>query len=373
MDFRMTEEQRELAAGAARFAGSRLAGSATPGDWKECARFGLPGLAVPAEYGGSGLDALSVACVMESLGRATPRRGLLFSLNAQMWACQHPVVRFGSEKQKQRYLPGLCDGSIVGAHAMTEAESGSDAFALHTRAARHGTGWVLNGAKTFITNAPAADVFLVFATTDRSGKFASLCAFLVPRETPGLRVGPPMAMSGLDGAHLAEVVFHDCAVDADGLLGRPGLGMAIFNSAMTWERALMVATSVGAMRRQLDHTVQHARERRQFGRPIGEFQGVSHKIVQMRTRLDAARLLTRRAAWALDHAAKEADVYGAVAKIYVSESFVASSLDALQIHGASGLDKENELNGFLADSVAGRIYSGTSEVLGNYVARRMGL
>jgi alkylation response protein AidB-like acyl-CoA dehydrogenase len=374
----MTAQQRELRDAVARFAMSKLADGLKSGEshmdlWRYCAEFGILGLAVPQAYGGSGLDALSVTHVMEELGRRCPHSGLLFSLGAQMWACQHPILHFGTEAQRQRYLPLLSDGTLIAAHAMTEAASGSDAFALRTRASRHGSRWILDGVKTFITNAPIADLFVVFATLDAKKGFSSLCAFLVPRNSAGIVVGPAIRLPGLNGSEMAEVSLNSCEVGENSLLGRPGSGMAIFSSTMRWERALIMSCTVGAMERQLAMCAEYTTQRKTSGQPIGFHQAVAHKIVDMRTRLDTARLLIRRAAKALDEADKQADLYAAMAKLHVSEAFVASSLDAIQIHGAYGLTDEAGLSTFLYDALASRVYSGTSEILRNYIARRIGL
>ncbi|MCO1577292.1 acyl-CoA dehydrogenase family protein [Crossiella sp. SN42] len=340
--------------------------------WRRCAEAGLLGLTVPAEYGGGGADALTAALAMEALGQGCRDSGLMFSLNAQMWAAQHPIARFGSAEQKQRYLPALCGGELIAAHGMTEPGSGSDAFALRTSAVRDGDKWRLTGSKLFVTNAPVAGLFVVFASTDRNRGFAGLTAFLVPRDTPGLSVGPDERKLGLHGSPMAQVFLDDCVLAADALLGKPGGGAAVFLSSMDWERTLILACVVGAMARQLAETVAFAKEREQFGHPIGEFQAVSHKVAAMRLRLESARLLVRRAAWALDHR-DDPRLHGALAKLAVSESYVASSLDALQIRGGSGFLAESGLGQELLDAVGSRLYSGTSETLMNLVAKKVGL
>ncbi|MEV6927309.1 acyl-CoA dehydrogenase family protein [Dactylosporangium sp. NPDC051485] len=378
MDFGWSAEQRELRDVVDRFAGRELGG--VPGDaaefpaklWKRCAAAGIQGLALPEPYGGSAADARTTALAMETLGRHCRDYGLLFSLGAQMWAVQHPIARFGTEEQKRRYLPSLCDGSLVGAHAMTEPGSGSDAFGLTSTAGRTEDGWVLDGTKSFVTNAPVASLFLVFATTDRARGATAISAFLVPRNTPGLTVGRPVAKMGLATSPMADVALSGCRVGNDAMLGRPGHGLAIFLSAMAWERTLILAPALGTMQRQLDQCVDFARQRRQFGRPIASFQAVSHRIVEMRQRLESARLALYRAAWALD-TGDRSTADGALAKLAVSEAFVASSLDAIQVHGGAGYLVDVGLERTLRDAVAGRIYSGTSELLMNMIANKMGL
>ena len=296
----------------------------------------------------------------------------MFSLGAQMWACEHPLVHFGSEQQKRRYLPSLCDGSLIASHAMTEPGSGSDAFALSTTAEQSGDGWVLNGSKTFATNAPESGLFVVFATTDRSLGFAGLCAFLVERDTPGLELGRPFSKMGLRTSHLSEVYLSDCRVPADALLGSAGAGMSIFASSMRWERGLILAPALGTMQRQLERCVVYARERTQFGQPIGAFQAISHKLAEMRLRLESAHLMLYRTAWLLD-SGQASDLDAAMTKLHLSECLVQSSLDALQIHGGSGYMSETGLERDVRDALASRIYSGTSELQRNVIARSLGL
>lgn len=341
-------------------------------DWIKCAQVGLVGIPVPSDYGGLGASATTVAGALEGLGYGCVDNGLIFSLNAHMWACEMPIVHFGTDAQKRRWLPGLCDGSLIAGHGMSEPESGSDAFALRTTATRVKDGWVLNGSKTFVTNAPESDLFIVFATTDRSLGFAGLCAFVLQRGTPGLQVGPAMSKMGLRTSHLGELFLSDCQVPADGLLGEPGGGMAVFNSSMRWERSLILAASVGTMRRQLERCVAYARERVQFGTPIGSFQAVSHPLADMRLRLQTSHLMLYRIAALLD-AGTATDLDAAMTKLHLSEALVKSSLDSLQVHGGAGYLTESGLERDVRDALGSRIYSGTSEMQRNVIARHLGL
>jgi len=340
--------------------------------WKECATFGIQPLPVPEMYGGTDADPLTIAVVLEALGYACHDGGLLFSLNAQMWSCEIPLVRFGSEEQKERFLPGLCDGSLIGVQAMTEPDSGSDAFSLTTSARKHDRGYVLSGTKTFITNAPLADVFVVFARTDAESGFAGLSAFLVERGVPGLVVGKPFSKFGLRTSPMSEIAFDGCEVTEDALLGDPGAGLAIFNSSMDWERSFILATAVGRMQHQLERTIAYARARNQFGQPIGKFQSVANKVVDMKLRLETARLLLYRLAW-LRTQGKISPLESAMVKLHLSECYVHSSLDALQLHGGYGYMEESELDRDVRDAIGSRIYSGTSEVQRNIIAAYLGL
>jgi alkylation response protein AidB-like acyl-CoA dehydrogenase len=377
----LDDEQRSLRHSIVTFAQNELGqdldgrdrkGVSSRENWRKCAQLGLLGMPVPTAYGGLGVSATTIAAALEGLGYGSPDNGLIFSLNAHMWACELPLIHFGTEAQKRRWLPGLCDGSLIAAHGMTEPESGSDAFALRTTATPVEDGWVLNGSKSFVTNAPDSDLLVVFATTDRSLGFAGLCAFVLERDTPGLEIGPPLSKMGLRTSSLGELFLSDCRVAADALLGEPGGGMAIFNASMRWERSLILAASVGTMRRQLERCVAYARERVQFRQPIGSFQAISHRLADMRLRLQTSHLMLHRIAALLD-ADTATDLDAAMTKLHLSEAFVQSSLDALQIHGGAGYVTESGLERDVRDALGSRIYSGTSEMQRNVIARHLGL
>jgi alkylation response protein AidB-like acyl-CoA dehydrogenase len=289
-----------------------------------------------------------------------------------MWACETPIIHFGTEEQKQRYLPGLSDGSLLAAHGMTEPGSGSDAFGLSTVAERGDRGYVLTGTKTFVTNAPEADLYVVFATIDRSLGFAGITGFLIEKGARGLSVGQPLSKMGLRTSPMSEVILEGCEVGEDAVLGEPGGGMAVFNSSMVWERSCILASAVGAMERQLDQSIGYAQERKQFGKSIGSFQAVANPLVDMKIRLETARLLLYRLAWLLD-SGRPATLDSALVKLYLSDSYLRSSLDALQVHGGYGYMTEYELEREVRDAIGSRLYSGTSEIQYNIAARSLGL
>ncbi len=376
MDFDLSEEQRKIKEEIVRFARNELGGDLIDRDrrgvfsreaWNKCAEMGIQGLPFPPEYGGSGADVLTTTVAMEGLGYGCRDNGLIFAINAQMWSVQMPIWQFGSEEQKEKYLTRLCRGEWIGAHCMTEPNSGSDAFSLSTTAEKKGDVYVLNGSKTFATNAPMADVFLVFAKTDRAKGFMGISAFILDRGLEGLRVGGEIEKMGLRTAPMAEVVFEDCGVPAENRLGPEGAGSRLFNSSMEWERACLLAAYSGAMERQLEACIRYARERRQFQRPIAKFQAVANKIVDMKVRLETARLLLYKVAW-LKQNRKEVALEAAMAKLYLSECWVQSSLDAIQIHGGYGYTTEFEMERELRDAISSRIYSGTSEIQKNIIA-----
>jgi alkylation response protein AidB-like acyl-CoA dehydrogenase len=381
MDFSLSAEQREIKETAVAFAQATLnqdlakreaSGEFPVEAWQACARFGIQGLPVPAELGGGGSDILTTVLVMEALGYGCQDNGLIFSLNAQMWSIELPLVKFGTPAQQQAYLPGLVSGDLIGVHAMTEPDSGSDAFSMRTRAERVGDDYLLNGTKLYITNAPVADVVLVFASHPGRSRQAGISAFLVDKGTPGFTVSRSLEKMGLRTSPMGEVVLADCLVPAGKRLGPEGAGMAIFNSSMGWERSCILASALGAMQRQLETCVSYARTRKQFGQAIGKFQGVADKVADMYLRLEAARLLVYHAAW-LAQQGKLAAAEAAAAKLFTSEAWVQSSLDAIQIHGAYGYMKEAGIERDLRDAVAGTIYSGTSEIQRVILSRMLGL
>jgi alkylation response protein AidB-like acyl-CoA dehydrogenase len=381
MDFALSAEQRELKEAAIAFARRELnqdlakredAGELSLQAWRACAQFGIQGLPIPAESGGGGADILTTVLVMEALGYGCPDNGLIFSLNAQMWSLELPLLKFGTPAQQQAYLPGLMSGDLIGVHAMTEPDSGSDAFGMRTRAELRGDRYVLNGTKLYITNAPVSDVVLVFAAHPGKSRSVGISAFLVDKRTPGFTVSRSLEKMGLRTSPMGEIVLADCVVPAENRLGPEGAGMAIFNSSMKWERTCIMASAVGAMQRQLEACVSHARTRQQFGQAIGKFQSVANKVADMYLRLEAARLMIYQAAW-LAQEGRPALAEAAAAKLFASEAWVASSLDAIQVHGAYGYMKESGIERDLRDAVASTIYSGTSEIQRVILSRMLGL
>ena len=381
MDFSWSEDQLALRRSIVEFAQRELgegiladdrAGTLSRAKWRKCAEMGIHGLAVPEAYGGTGHDVLTTVLALEALGYGCPDAGLLFAIGAQMWAVQAPILRFGSEAQRQQYLPKLLSGEIIGAHAITEPGSGSDTFAMTATAEKRGDEYVLNGSKTFATNAPVADLFVVFATTSPKRGFMGVTAFLIDKGTPGLTTGKAIDKMGIRTSPMGEVFLSDCVVPASARLGREGNGGTIFTHSMGWERTCILAGAVGAMERQLETCIAYAAQREQFGKPIGKYQSVSNKIVQMKVRFETSRLLLYRAAW-LRANGEDATAEVAMAKLCISEAHVASSLDAIQIHGGYGYATETGIERDLRDALGSRIYSGTSEIQHEIIARAIGL
>jgi hypothetical protein len=381
MDFLLTEEQVDLKKLAIEFAERKLNDGAKEREkkgefywdgWKQCADFGVQGLPMPEKYGGLERDILTCVVAMEGLGYACRDSGLLFALNAHIWTCEYPILKFGTDEQKEKYLPGMINGSFIGGHAITEPDYGSDAFGIKCIAEKKGNKYILNGTKTFITNAPIANLLLVFAVTDKTKKFAGISAFIVGKDFPGFSVGKPLDMMGLRTCPVGEVFLQDCEVPEENRLGKEGAGSAIFNSEMELERGCLFATHLGAMEKELEDCISYAKVRHQFGTPIGKFQSISHKVAEMKVRIELSRLILYKVAW-MKAQNNRAPMESAIAKLYISESYVKNSLEALQIHGAYGYSTEYDLEKNLRDSIAGKIYSGTSEIQKNIIASFLGL
>ena len=379
MDFGWTPEQLELRTEAIAFARRVLDEGVDADDrdgrfpaekWDKLASWGFFGLSVPSELGGAGLDLMSALLVTEGLGVGCSDGGLLFSASVQAWVVIPTILRFATEEQRRRHLPGLLDGSVIGALAVTEPESGSDAFAMKTVAERVEGGWRLRGSKLFITNAPVADLVVCFARTGAGA--LGISAFLVETRTDGVKRGAAMPAQGLRTAPIGELAFEDVFLPETSAFGKPGFGLSIFNEAMEWERSFATAIYVGMLERQLEAACSYARQRRAFGNAISSYQAVSGKLVEMRLRLETARLLLYRACW-LKAAGRPAMADAAMAKLWLSECAVASGLDAIQVHGAYGYMTESGVERGLRDAVGTRIHSGTSEIQRLIIARSMKL
>jgi alkylation response protein AidB-like acyl-CoA dehydrogenase len=382
MDFALSAEQQQMRDAVVEFAKAELNAGIIARDrdqhfprelWTQCAAMGLMGLPVPEEYGGSGLDALTTAIALEALGYGCADNGLSFSICAHLLACVVPIWKFGTEEQKRRLLPGLCDGTLIGGHAMTEPGSGSDAFALRTVAEPHGNGFSLTGTKTFISNAPQGDVLIVFAVTDaEKGYFGGVTGFVIERGMAGFRAGPKMEKMGLRTAPLGDLILEDVVVPREAVLGSVGGGAGVFSHAMDWERSLLFATHVGAAERLMETAIQYARTRMQFGQRIGKFQAIAHRIADMKVQLEAARLLVYRAAWKLGRTRNVA-MDASMAKLFASEMLVRTAMDTVQTFGGYGFATEYDVERGLRDAIGSTLYSGTSEMQRSIIARWLGL
>ncbi len=381
MNFTWTDEQLAKKQAAQEFAERELNddllernrdGVWSPSAWKKCAEYGLLGLMVPEEYGGQNVDPLTTILIMEGVGYGCKENALPFALNSHMWSVQPAILKFGSDEQKRRYLPNLIAGAQIGCFGITEPESGSDSYSMSTTAAKVDGGYVLNGEKAYITFAPIADLAIVFASTNPAVGRWGISAFIVDRSAEGFSTTPVAEKMGLRTTPFSNLVFKDCFVPEDCLLGPEGAGVSLFTTAMESERSYIFASQLGRMERQLDDCIQYARSRRAFGGPISQFQAVSHRVVDMKVRLETARLLLYKVAW-LEETGQSVLMEAAMAKLCLSELFVESSLDAIRIHGAKGYASEYEVERDLRDGVGGLIYSGTSDIQKNIIARMLGL
>jgi alkylation response protein AidB-like acyl-CoA dehydrogenase len=341
-------------------------------EWRACGELGVLGLSAPREYGGGGRSAVATARALEAFGRGCGDMGLVFAAAAHLLACVRPIVEFGSAELQEELVPGLCSGALVGANAATERDAGSDVMRLGTTAVREGDEYVLRGEKSYVTNGPLADVLVVYASTNPRHGHLGITAFAVDRGSPGVVVAASIGKIGLVSAPACVLELRDCRVPAARRLGAEGDGAAIFHRSMEWERSCLFAAYVGMMERQLERVIEHARGRRQFGRPIGAYQAVSHRIVDMKLRLESSRWLVYRAASLVDRG-ESAVLAAALAKIAVSEGAVRSGIDAVRLHGALGLDPEAGVEETLRDALPATIVSGTSEILRNVAAQELGL
>lgn len=340
--------------------------------WRQAAEFGLTGLPIPEEMGGSGLGAMDTMLIVEALGNGCTDMGLVFSLCAHMFACAIPVLRFGSSEQQATYLKPMSEGDIIAANAITEPDSGSDAFAMRTTARRNGDNYILNGEKCFVTNAPIADVFLIYAKTNSKLGYFGISAFLIPTDTEGMKIVSEGEKTGLKTSPWGSVYFDECIIPVSALLGEEGGGATIFHDSMIWERGCLFAAYVGAMQRVLDQCIEHVKERKQFGKRICENQAISNNLVDMKIRLETSRLLLYRAGGLFDSGENYEEAI-AHSKLWISECAVQNGLDAIQIFGAAGVIREMGIDSLLLDALPAKIFSGTSEIQRETIARHMGL
>lgn len=379
MDFSWTETQRDLRARTEAFAEQQLnfhpdasAPAFPAAHWQACGRFGIQGLHVPTEFGGANEDLLSTIYAMEGLGYACQDTSLLLALNAQMWTVQHTLLQFGSDAQKQRYLPSMVAGNLHGIQAVTEPAAGSDVSAIQTTATQSASGYNLSGSKTMITGAPVADMAIVVASTNPARGKWGLSAFLVDLQQPGVSAGPAKPKMGLANIPLGDLHFDGCELPADARLGPEGAGMSLLNATLEYERSAMLASFLGCMQRQFEDSVAYAKSRQQFGTPIGNFQAVSHRIADMKVRLETARLLLYRAVW-LKQCGKSATLETAMVKLHLNECFTQSSMDAINVRGGYGYLTETGVERDLRDAIGGTLYGGTADIQRNIIARLSGL
>ncbi len=378
MQFALTDDQRAIRDMVREFAASEIAPVASRHDRehtfptataKRMGELGILGITVPEKYGGPGADYVSFALVAEELARACASHSVIFGANASLSV--GPILNFGTEAQKQRYLPKLTNGQAMGCYALTEPEAGSDAGSLKTAARREGDHYVVDGAKQFISNGAVADLCILFARTDpKSTDARGVSAFIVDTKTKGFKVGRNENKLGLNASYTNQLFFEDMALPVDALLGREGEGFKIAMATLDTGRIMAAAGSTGIARAAFEDSVAYAKERKQFGKPIATNQAIQWKLADMDVHIEAARNLYLKAAWLKDqgqnftHAASRA-------KLFASEMAMKATIDGVQIHGGNGYTKDYNVERYMRDIKIFEIFEGTSEIQRLVIARHI--
>ena len=377
MDFDYTPEQIQLRRAVREFAEAEIAPHVLEWDEnqifpmdviKKLGRLGYMGSVFPEQYGGAGLGYVEYSIIIEELSRVDGSVGIIVAAHTSL--CSNHIYKAGSEEQKQKYLTKLASGEAIGCWSLTEPEAGSDAAGTRTTGVLEGDCWVLNGAKTFTTNAHYADICVGMAMTDRSAGAHGISAFIVEKGTPGFRPGKKENKLGLRASATGEVIFENCRLTKDHLLGKAGEGFVDSLRILDGGRVSIAALSVGIAQGAYDAALNYAKLRKQFGRPISEFQAIQHKLVDMATKLDAARLMNYRAARMID-AGKRVTKESAMAKLFASERAVEICNDAVQIHGGYGFIKDYPVEKFYRDVKLCTIGEGTSEIQRLVIGRQI--
>jgi len=377
MDFALSSQHEEIRRTVRDFAEKRIAPVADDlerqGQFpheiiREAASLGLMGVPFPEAIGGTGLDSLAYAITVEELSRVSGSVGIIVSAHTSL-GC-NPIWLAGTDEQKERYLRPMASGHVIGAYGLTEPGAGSDSRGTRTRAHRDGDEWVLNGGKRFITNAGVAGTYVVTAVTDREEQTGRISAFIVEGDTPGFSIGRMEEKMGLHASNTGELIFDDCRVPAGNMLGPEGEGDKLFLKTLDGGRIGIAAMALGLAQAAYEAASAYVKERRQFGRPIGEFQAVAFKIADMATTIDAARLMTYRAAWLKD-CGKPYSTEAAMAKLYASEVARDVTNDAIQVHGGYGYITEYGVERYLRDAKLTEIGEGTSEIQRLVIARNL--
>ncbi len=377
MDFRLTDEQKSIRDTVRDFARKEIAPKVMIYDEnkefpveiiRKLGDLGLLGIIYPETYGGSGMGYVEYAMIVEELSAVDPSIGLIVAAHNSLGTLH--LFTFGSEKQKKAYIPRLLKGETLSAWALTEPSAGSDAKALTTTAVKKGNKWVINGAKTFITNANYSDYHVIIARTDPEKGTRGISAFIVEKNTPGFKISKNLNKLGMRASDTAELFFEDCEIPAENLLGKEGEGFHQSMAILDGGRVSIGAMCVGIARGAYENALNYSQEREAFSQKIGEFQAIKFKLADMATEIDAARLLIMRAAWMKDQN-MELNLESAMAKLYASEVAVRAANEAVQIYGGYGFIKEYPAEKFYRDAKLGTIGEGTSEILRLVIAREI--
>ena len=337
---------------------------------RKMAKAGIMGISVPKEYGGAGADTMSYAIALEEIGRVCASTAIIVSVNNSL-AC-FPILKYGNEEQKQKYLVPLAKGTKLGAFALTEPSAGTDAGAQKTVAVKDGDEYVINGSKIFCTNGNVADTLVTFAMTDPSKGARGISSFIIEKGKKGFSIGTVEKKLGIRGSQQAELVFEDMRVPQENLLGKEGRGFGLAMKTLDCGRVGVAAQALGIAQGALDKSVQYAKEREQFGRPIGKFQALQWKMANMETQIQAARFLVYSAAYAKD-TKKSYSKEAAMAKLFASETAMMVATEAVQIHGGYGYTRDYPVERYMRDAKITEIYEGTSEVQRMVIAASLGL
>ena len=377
MDFALSPQHEEIRRTVREFAERRIAPVADElerkGEFpmeiiKEAASLGFLGVPFPEEIGGTGLDSLAYAITVEELSRVSGSVGIIVSAHTSL-GC-NPVWLAGTDSQKERFLRPMASGDVIGAYGLTEPGAGSDSRGTQTRAHRDGDEWVIDGSKRFITNAGVAGTYIITAVTDREEDSGKISAFIVEADTPGFSIGRMEEKMGLHASNTGELIFSACRIPAENLLGEEGEGDKLFLKTLDGGRIGIAAMALGLAQAAYEAAAAYSKERRQFGRAIGEFQGVAFMIADMATNIDAARLMTYRAAWLKD-CGKPYTTEAAMAKLYASEVARDVTNDAVQVHGGYGYITEYKVERYLRDAKLTEIGEGTSQIQRMVIARNL--
>ena len=342
---------------------------------KKMGEMGFMGIEMPEEYGGAGMDTLAYVLALEEISKADASHAVIMSVNNSLYC--HGIMKFGTEEQKKKFITPIASGKAIGAYSLTEPQSGSDAGTMKSRATKDGDHYVLNGRKSWVTSGPVADYYVVFMMTDPEKKQKGISAFLVEANAPGLIRGKKEPKLGIRASATSELIFEDCRVPAENLLGKEGEGFKIAMTVLDAGRIGIATQALGIAEAAYEATKQYAVEREAFGQPIGQFQGTGFKIADMKTRIEASRLLIYNAALAKTKSKETGGRYSleaSMAKLFASETAMWVTHQAVQIHGGMGYSKELPVERYFRDAKITEIYEGTSEIQRLVISRsEMGL
>ena len=383
MDFSYTDIQNKLYNSITAFALNELNNNVIERDkkqqfaqleWEKCGLQKIHGLSVPMQYGGLGLDAISTAYALEALSYGCSDGGLVFSVAAQLLSCTIPINLYGSEEQKNLYLPLICSGKIVIANAMTELESGSDVFSLSTTAVKKNDAYIINGEKIFISNAPNSNYILLYASTDKEKAFfGGISAYLIDSSNDGIERSSAVDKMGLRSCLMGKLLFKNVETNQLNLLGKEGAGAVIFSESMNWERALLGAIHIGTMKRILNICLEYINSRKIKQEPIAKYQVLAHRMVDIHTLIETSSLLVYKAAYQIDHKTENIAISSSTSKLYTSDALNKVCDIALDVFGGSGYTTDLSIERYKRDAIAAKIYSGTNDIQKNIVSKLLGL